>query len=76
MANSLKLNLKKGDKVVMRGGEVAVCGGECFGSFAFTAGRALDIEIGGRTLRADGYDIDAEESRRRFAAENGWSSPC
>ncbi len=72
MANSLGRTLKKGDKLVLKGGIEAVAGGELFGSMSFTAGRALDIEINGKYYRHDGYDIDAAETERRFGTENGW----
>lgn len=72
MANSLNRNLKKGDKVVLNGGLVAVCGGECFGSLAFTSGTCLDVTIDGQFRRADGFDIDAEATLARFSKENGW----
>ena len=74
MANSLGRNLKEGDKVVLHGGVEAVCGGQCFGSMSFTIGRALDVSINGRPTRADGYDIDADETMLRFAVANGWVS--
>lgn len=73
MANSLGRDLKKGDKLILRGGVEAVAGGECYGSFTFTAGRALDVEINGQPYRHDGFDIDKEETERRFAKENGWA---
>lgn len=72
MANSLGLNLKKGDKLVMNGGEVAVMGTELFGAMSFTSGTAIAIEINGREMRADGYDIDADATMRKFSKENGW----
>lgn len=73
MANALNRNLKKGDRVVLRGGVVEVCGGECFGSASFTSGSALDVTIGGVPTRADGYDIDAPETMKVFAKSNGWA---
>jgi len=72
MANSLSIDLKKGDKIVLKGGIVAEAGGECYGSFTFTTGRCLDVYINGKPYRHDGFDIDREETLKRFSKENGW----
>ncbi len=75
MANSLNRNLKVGEKVVMHGGEtVLIASDETFGAMSFTSGTALGVRrIGSEeTLRCSGYDIDAEETLKRHATENGW----
>ncbi len=76
MANSLKRNLKVSDKVVLLGGDSVEIAIQTFGTMSFTSGTALAVRRIGSTedLRCSGYDIDAEETLRRYGAENGWNS--
>lgn len=73
MANSLNRNLKPGDKVVLVGNVEASIDLHTFGCSSFTAGTALSVIIGGLSYRADGYDIDAEKTVKRFSEHNGWT---
>jgi hypothetical protein len=72
MANSLHRNLKVGDKVVLDGPVDAVIDSEMFGCMSFTRGTAIGVTINGQSMRADGFDIDAQATLQRFAKENGW----
>jgi hypothetical protein len=72
MANSLGRDLKRGDKIVFQNGQIGICGGQCFGSFSFTSGTALDVTINGHSVKANGYDIDAEATVKKFAKDNEW----
>lgn len=72
MANSLGMNLKKGNKLVMRDGRVAVMGTELFGAMSDNPGTEIAIEIDGVETLDDGYEIDDDATMRRFSKENGW----
>jgi hypothetical protein len=74
MANSLNRDLKVGDKVVMKAtGESVEIALESFGCFASTSGSKICVTRGyGEPLHASGHDIDADETIRRHARENGF----
>lgn len=73
MANALRRDLKKGDKIVFEDGTEAICDGSGFGRLANTRGSGLFVQIGENVVRADGFDIDVEKTLSRFSSENGWS---
>jgi hypothetical protein len=70
--NSLGRDLKKGDKVVLRGGQTFVCNGEGFGCFEVCSGGAIFGELNGENCRIEGVQIDAKATMRTYGAENGW----
>ena len=74
MANSLNRDLKVGNKVVMKAtGESVEIALETFGCFAQTSGSKICVTRGhGEDINTTGYDIDADETIRRHAADNGW----
>lgn len=74
MANSLNRDLKTGDKVVLRlTGESVAIACETFGCFAATSGSKICVtRATGEECYATGYDIDADETVKRHAADNKW----
>jgi hypothetical protein len=70
----LNRDLKVGDKVVMKAtGESVEIALESFGCFASTSGSKICVTRGyGEPLHASGHDIDADETIRRHARENGF----
>ena len=57
MANSLNVNLEKGQKVELQDGRIVTCVGG-FGMMSFTSGQALMIKDKcGVAFRASGYDV-------------------
>jgi hypothetical protein len=79
MANSLKRELKIGDRVRLTNGFSVVVAGRTFGNYPFTSGSALIVKLPEdppeqEGSRVSGYDIDAAETMRLHAAENGWEA--
>lgn len=74
MANSLKRDLKVGDKVVMKAtGESVEIALETFGCFANLLGSTISLTRGHGYEHVSGYDIDPDETIKRHASDNGWS---
>lgn len=67
--------MKAGDKLVMLNGEVVkVAKKQLFGHMAWLSGTAIAVEHNGQEIKANGFDIDAAETEKRFAAENKWEA--
>ncbi len=65
MANSLHVDLKVGQLVVLKNGMLVRCRGG-FGMASFTMGTALLVEdMQGNTARVDGYDIERAVSEEQ-----------
>lgn len=75
MANALNRELKKGEKLVLIGGDEVQVDAEGFGASSFTSGTALYVKSisGPNEGRINAvYDIDAKATMERFASANGW----
>jgi hypothetical protein len=60
--------------VILNRGELAEITSEYgYGMEPDVGGGAIYVKIGGKEMRADGRDIDAEATLERFSEANGWS---
>lgn len=77
MANALNLNLKIGDRLVMKNGQHVEIDCDMFGCTSFTSGTAIGIKpIDGSAesgYRDDGYAINKAATMKEYAKANGWT---
>ena len=74
MANVLKRQLNRGDKLVLCDGTILTVTTGGYGCNPNLRGTCIIGMRAGHVIRVDGTDVNADETIKQYAKDNGWET--